>query len=80
MYNSIAMNKNITFTANDNLIQQARRRAMEDNTSLNRLFRQWLRQYISQPTAADQFEMLMNRLGHVQAGRVFSREEMNERR
>ena len=73
------MNKNITFTANANLIQQARRKAIEDNTSLNRLFRQWLRQYISQPKAADQFEMLMTRLGHVQAGRVFSREEMNER-
>lgn len=74
------MMKNITFSADDILIQQARRRAVAENTTLNELFRCWLEQYAAQPAAADQYASLMERLRHVQAGRKFSREEMNERR
>lgn len=74
------MMKNITFSADDTLIQQARRRAVAENTTLNELFRRWLEQYAVQPAAADQYASLMDHYGHVEAGRKFSREEMNERR
>lgn len=72
--------KNITFSADDALIEAARRRAEEANTTLNELFRAWLEGLVRQPAAADEYERLMARLGHVRAGGTFSREAMNERR
>lgn len=75
-----AMMKNITLSADETLIEQARKRAMVEETTLNDLFRSWLTRYASQPAAADEYERLMARLGHVQPGHRFSREEMNERR
>lgn len=74
------MMKNITFSADEALIQQARRRAASENTTLNELFREWLARYVTQPVASEQYANLMTGLEHVQAGRHFSREEMNERR
>ncbi|MEW5986317.1 MAG: hypothetical protein AB1791_06760 [Chloroflexota bacterium] len=72
------MNRNITLSADTVLIQQARRRATMENTTLNELFREWLARYAAQLTAPDHYLLLMERLAHVQAGRKFSREEMNE--
>lgn len=74
------MVKNITLSADDSLIQLARRRASAENVTLNELFRRWLEQYVAQTMAPDQYMALMDRLDHVQAERKFSREEMNERR
>lgn len=74
------MTKNITLSADEALIEQARKRAMQENTSLNELFREWLAQYVSQSDAPAQYAGLMEQLSHVRAGRRFSREEMNERR
>jgi hypothetical protein len=72
--------KNITFSADEALIEMARRRAAAVNTTLNDLFRAWLEGFVAQPAAADEYERLMLQLGHVRAGGTFSREEMNERR
>jgi hypothetical protein len=74
------MMKNITLSADETLIEQARKRAVVEHTTLNSLFRAWLARYASQPAAADQYEQLMARLGYVQPGRKFSHEDMNERR
>jgi hypothetical protein len=74
------MNKNVTFSAEAALIQLARRRASEENTTLNELFRSWLAHYVSQPNAPEQYAELMKQLEYVEAGGHFSREEMNERR
>lgn len=74
------MNKNITLTADEATIQQARRRAVAESTTLNELFRGWMEQYVQQPAASDRFTGIMAHLQHVQAGRAFTREEMNERR
>lgn len=74
------MNKNITLSADEALIQEARRRAASANTTLNALFREWLAQYVAREDAAAAYVALMERLSHVDAGRKFSREEMNERR
>jgi hypothetical protein len=74
------MMKNITLSAEESLIQQARRLANNENKSLNDLFREWLARYVAQPGAEEQYLALMSNLSHVQAGQTFSREEMNERR
>jgi len=74
------MMKNSTLSADETLIEQARKRSVVKNTTLNNLFRAWLARYASQPAAAEQYEQLMARLRYVQPGRKFSREEMNERR
>jgi hypothetical protein len=72
--------KNVTLSADEALIEQARRRAAAANTTLNELFRSWLARYVAQPAAAEQYERLMEHLGHVGSGGKFSRDEMNERR
>ena len=80
------MLKNITFSADETLIREARRQAALQNTPLNQLFREWLEQYfVQQDSEARQqaiarYDALMRRLGHVNAGRKFTREELNERR
>lgn len=73
------MNKNITLSADETLLQLARRRATQENRTLNNLFQEWLEQYVGQPYALEQYDALMNRLAHIQAGCTFIREEMNER-
>ena len=72
--------KNVTLSADEGLLQQARRRAGAEHRTLNDIFRQWLDQYVSQSTASDTYDTLMKRLDHVSAGRKFSREHMHERR
>ena len=80
------MLKNITFSADENLIREARRRAAMENTTLNELFRQWLGDYVEESDvearqrAVAEDDELMQGLGHVDAGRKFGREELNERR
>jgi hypothetical protein len=74
------MMKNITLSADEAIIQQARRRAALERTTLNDLFRAWLGRYVTQPSAPEQYEALMARLDHIRSDRHFSREEMHERR
>jgi hypothetical protein len=79
------MLKNITLSADEALIREARRQAALENTTLNALFREWLERYVvkdeeSGKEAVRQYEELMERLSHINAGRKFTREEMNERR
>jgi hypothetical protein len=80
------MLKNITLSADEALIREARRQAALQNTTLNALFREWLEQYISRQDADERrlavmrYDEWMRQLAHVNAGRKFTREEMNERR
>lgn len=74
------MMKNITLSVEDTIIQQARRRAAAENTTINELVRYWLERYVTQSSAADLYDELMASLNHVHVGRKFSRDEMNERR
>ena len=71
--------KKVTFNADEDLIQQARLVARSRHKTLNAAFREWLLQYTAQAGAAQELDSLMKRLRHVQAGRHFSRDEMNER-
>jgi len=75
------MTKNITFSADESLIEEARAAARADNTTLNEQFRLWLEQY-ARRRQAQKFDELMERLKgkHSSGGRTFTRDEMNERR
>ena len=71
--------KNITLSADERLIEQARLLAKSQHKTLNAMFREWLEQVAAQTGGVQEFEALMKRLKHVQAGRRFTRDEMNER-
>ena len=73
------MLKNITLSAEERLIKAARNRAQQERTTLNNLFRDWLARYAGQDNVSSEFRKLMRQLKHVNAGRKFSREEMNAR-
>ena len=71
--------KNITLSADEHLIEQARLLAKSQHKTLNAMFREWLEQVTAQTGGVQEFEALMKRLKHVQSGRRFNRDEMNER-
>jgi hypothetical protein len=71
--------KNITLSADEQLIEQARLLAKSQHKTLNAMFREWLEQFTTRSGGTQEFDALMKRLKHVQAGRRFSRDEMNER-
>jgi hypothetical protein len=77
---TILVRQNITFSADKSDIEQAREEAQSRNTTLNDLFRDWLKQIGGRRARATEYRALMNKLRHVNAGRKFTREEMNERR
>ena len=72
--------RNITFSADESLIDRAREVARQEHKTLNDAFREWLHQYSSRAVSAEEIAELYQSLRHVTAGRKFSRDEMNERR
>ena len=73
------MLKNITFSADEDLIRKARERAAAEQTTLNEEFRRWLEKYAERPHSAEAFADLMKQFSYVKPGHSFTREEMNER-
>jgi hypothetical protein len=73
------MLKNITLSADAELIKQARIKANKEHTTLNATFRQWLKQYINKNTKTVDFENFMEQLNYAEPGQHFTREELNER-
>jgi hypothetical protein len=71
--------KNITLSADADLIEQARLIARSQHETLNAAFRRWLLQYTAQSGSGREYNALMKRLRHINPGRRFSRDEMNER-
>ena len=71
--------KNVTLSADDDLIEQARRVARSQHKTLNAAYREWLQQYAAQASGPKEFGAMMQRLGHVRAGRHLSGEQINER-
>lgn len=72
------MKKNITLSAEESLIERARRKAQSQNTTLNQAFRNWLSRFVESDRSND-YSTLMKRLSYAKSNRKFSREEMNER-
>ncbi len=73
------MIRNITLSADEVLIESARKRAEQENTSLNKLFREWVAKYANRDNIGVEYDNLMESLKNVCAGKKFTREEMNER-
>jgi hypothetical protein len=73
------MLKNITLSAEDELIEKARDKARRERTTLNATFRRWLRQYVSKTTETGDFGSFMSTLDYAKPGRKFSRDNLNER-
>ena len=71
--------KNITFTADDKLIEKARLKATLESTTLNNRFREWLEKYVAESDKINEFHKVMGRINYVEAGQNYSRDEMNER-
>ena len=59
---------------------QARKQAAAKGTTLNQEFRDWLAsQAVDNEERLLRYQRLMKQLSHIDAGRHFTREEMNER-
>ena len=73
--------KNVTLSADDSLIEAARRRANAEGTTLNAQFRRWLADYVGRKRQADAAMVAIRELRETIAtdGRKFTRDEMNER-
>lgn len=72
--------RNITLSADEALIDSARRRAEAENTTLNNLFREWLVRYAGTPRlTAERIRQTLAATPHFRAGRRFTRAERNER-
>jgi hypothetical protein len=73
--------KNITLSADERLIEEAREKARQENTTLNEQFRRWLEDYVGRRERA---ERAMRTLKELQTrihltGLPYSRDELNER-
>ena len=73
--------RNITLSADEDLIDEARRRALLENTTLNAEFRLWLENYVGRKRQAERAMAHDARTAREVStgGRKFTREEMNER-
>ena len=71
--------KNITFSADEKLIEAARERARAQHTTLNEAFRRWLEEYAQRQAQADEALHVVEALrGKLRTGgRTFTREEMS---
>ena len=71
--------KNITLSADEILIEQARECARLQKSTLNSLFRQWLSELVKQKESESRLKGLELRIGYARSGGKFSREKMNAR-
>jgi hypothetical protein len=71
--------RNITLSADESLIEGARRRAEAESTTLNNLFREWLARYAGpRRLSPEDVRRAAAAIGHFRAGRRFTRDERNE--
>jgi hypothetical protein len=73
------MLKNITLSAEEELIAKAREKARRERTTLNATFRRWLSQYVGQTAKTADYLSFMDSLSYARPGRRFSRDELHER-
>ena len=75
------MLRKITLSAEEQLIARAREKTGAAHTTLNVEFRKWLAGYAAtqDSAAVGRFRDVMKQLGGMDAGRSFTRDEMNER-
>ncbi len=69
--------KNITFSADDRLIEEAREEARRRKTTLNALFRDWLAELAAREERREMINKIMEEADQYDAGGPFTRNEMN---
>ncbi len=62
------MLKNVTLSAEGVLIKKAREKAGNENTTLNFLFRDWLKKYLRNNEADVEYEIFMSSSEYVNVG------------
>lgn len=71
--------KNVTLSADEDLIERGREYARNRKSTLNALFREWLSTLVAQQDAERRLADLDLRIGYARSGGKFTREEMNAR-
>lgn len=72
--------KNITLSADEDLIERARQIARDQKRTLNEAFRDWLVQFTRQSGRVEEANALIDRLRKtVRSNGPYTRDEMNER-
>lgn len=71
--------RNITLSADEHMIQLAREKALKQKSTLNALFREWLKQYVKGVSPSVRYVEIMKKLSYADAGKHFTRDEYNER-
>jgi predicted transcriptional regulator len=71
--------KNVTFSADEEVIELARAEARARKTTLNALFRDWLDDIAQREHRREQVDAVFEEMAEYDAGGTFTREEMNER-
>jgi hypothetical protein len=71
--------RKIIFRAEQSTIERAREVARSEGKTSEDAFREWLDWYASRNVTREEIEALYRSLKQVDAGRKFSRDEMNER-
>lgn len=73
------MYKNITLSAEEEWIARARVKAASEKSTLNELFRRWLRQYVERGKTENEIDIVMESIAYAYSGKKFTRDELNER-
>jgi hypothetical protein len=71
--------RNLTLTADERLIDEARKIAESRHTTLNAEFREWLTAYTGRAARVEKYRELTRSLGNFRIDRKYTRDEMNER-
>jgi hypothetical protein len=72
--------RNITLSADERLIEEARQRARRENTTLNEQFRRWLEDYVGRRERVERAMRTIDELRKtVRTHGPYTREELNER-
>ena len=71
--------RNITFSADERLIEEARDEAHRRKTTLNALFREWLAELAARDERKRQVDRIMEEMENYNAGGPYTRDELNDR-
>ena len=71
--------KNVTLSADGDLIEKARAIARGQHRTLNAAFREWLMHFTASEGDAQSYRALMKHMRHIDAGGHSTRDELNER-
>jgi predicted transcriptional regulator len=72
--------RDITLSADEDLLERARRRAESEHRTLNNLFRQRLARYVDEPrVTTESIRQAVAAAAHFRVGHSLTREERNER-